>query len=67
MKSPEVIAEDILSSFSENDIDKVIDMLVQGRKCNSMDCVSQEYFSWMEGEMGEEWNQTTKIINGKTN
>lgn len=65
MKSPEVIAEDILSSFSENDIDKVIDMLVQGRKCNSMDCVSQEYFSWMGEE--EEWNQTTKIMNGKTN
>lgn len=65
MKSPEVIAEDILSSFSENDIDKVIGILVQGRKCNSMDCVSQEYFSWMGEE--EEWNQTTKIMNGKTN
>ena len=65
MKSPEVIAEDILSSFSENDIDKVIGILVQRRKCNSMDCVSQEYFSWMGEE--EEWNQTTKIINGKTN
>ena len=66
MKSPEVIAEDILSSFSEKEIDRIIDILTEGITKTSGDIITQGSFFWVEEEE-EKWNQTRETITGKMN
>ena len=53
---PEIVAKDILNSFSPKDVDEIIDTLQEGRKSMISDCKTQGVFSW--GEAGEEWNQS---------
>ncbi len=53
--SPEFVAQDILVSFTEKDIDVIIDILKEGRESMSNDSNSQGVFSWVE--VGERWNQ----------
>ena len=55
MVSPEFVAQDILVSFAEKDIDVIIDILKEGRESMSNDSNSQGVFSW--AEVGERWNQ----------
>ena len=68
---PEIVAKDILSSFSEKDIDTIIDVLTEGRKSMSNDSISQGVFSWGE-EVGEKWDlngerqQTEKMTGEKS-
>ena len=56
---PEVVAKDILNSFSAKEIDEIIDALQEGKE-SSIDNDTQGFFSW--GEVGEKW-----IENGEKN
>ena len=53
---PEVVAQDILTSFSTEGVDDIINILQEGRNSMSSDCRTQGVFPWKEGE--ERWNQS---------
>ena len=56
MCPPEVVAQEILNSFSPKGVDDIINALQHGRKSMISDCKTQGVFSW--GEVGAEWNQS---------